>query len=66
MKSIAMNRSTNALQIIRYIEEPPKLNGNVDLFMRKGYDSFGSNLIGLAMDRNSCFSCPNMEIETYC
>jgi hypothetical protein len=39
MKSMAMNRSTNALQINRYMEEPPKLNGNVDLFMRKGYFS---------------------------
>ena len=39
MKSMAMNKSTNALQINRYMEEPPKLNGNVDLFMRKGYFS---------------------------
>jgi hypothetical protein len=58
--STAMNGSTKALQIVKYLEGTP--DGNPDLFMRKGRDSYGpsgtttktyegGNLVGSAMDR---------------
>ena len=37
--STAMNESTKALQIVKYLEGT--LDGNPDLFMRKGRDSYG-------------------------
>lgn len=39
MNSTAMNGSTKALQIVKYLEGTP--DGNPDLFMRKGRDSYG-------------------------
>ena len=57
--STAMNGSTKALQIVKYLEGTP--DGNRDLSMRKGCDSYDpsgtttrtyeGNLVGSAMDR---------------
>jgi hypothetical protein len=57
--STAMNRSTKALQIIKYLEGT--FNENCSLFMGKGYNLYGpsrnitrtyeGNFVGLPMDR---------------
>jgi hypothetical protein len=70
--SMATNRSTKALQIVKYLERT--LNGNHSLSMGKGYDlyspsrtttrTYEGNFIGSTMDRTenfkkSCFSYPS-------